>query len=63
MPGFDGLGPRKEGPMTGKGRGYCMKKLDSEEKANLFSGFKGLGRRKRGMGKGKGMGSGRSRNK
>ncbi|HPM41334.1 MAG TPA: DUF5320 domain-containing protein, partial [bacterium] len=23
MPGFDGRGPRGEGPMTGGGRGYC----------------------------------------
>ncbi len=23
MPGFDGTGPRGEGPMTGGGRGYC----------------------------------------
>ena len=23
MPGFDGTGPRGEGPMTGGGRGHC----------------------------------------
>ena len=23
MPGFDGTGPRGEGPMTGRGEGYC----------------------------------------
>lgn len=23
MPGFDGTGPRGQGPMTGGGRGYC----------------------------------------
>jgi hypothetical protein len=24
MPGFDGTGPNGKGPMTGKGRGYCV---------------------------------------
>ncbi|WP_066633427.1 DUF5320 domain-containing protein [Desulfolucanica intricata] len=24
MPGFNGTGPRGIGPMTGRGRGYCM---------------------------------------
>jgi len=24
MPGYDGTGPRGEGPMTGGGRGYCV---------------------------------------
>lgn len=24
MPGFDGSGPRGQGPMSGKGRGYCV---------------------------------------
>jgi hypothetical protein len=24
MPGFDGTGPRGEGPMTGRGQGYCV---------------------------------------
>jgi hypothetical protein len=24
MPGFDGTGPRGQGPMTGGGRGYCV---------------------------------------
>ena len=23
MPGFDGTGPRGEGPLTGRGEGYC----------------------------------------
>jgi hypothetical protein len=25
MPGFDGTGPRGEGPMTGGGRGFCAR--------------------------------------
>ena len=24
MPGYDGTGPRGQGPMTGGGRGYCV---------------------------------------
>lgn len=28
MPGFDGTGPLGLGPMTGRGRGYCMMRLD-----------------------------------
>lgn len=27
MPGFDGTGPRSEGPMTGRGEGYCAIRL------------------------------------
>jgi len=27
MPGFDGTGPRGEGPMTGGARGYCAVRL------------------------------------
>ena len=29
MPGFDGTGPRGEGPMTGGGRGYCVVDLNA----------------------------------
>ncbi len=29
MPGFDGTGPRGQGPFTGRGRGYCITELDS----------------------------------
>src|SRR4030042_3938728 len=28
MPGFDGTGPRGQGPMTGGGRGYCVVPFD-----------------------------------
>ncbi len=27
MPGFDGTGPRGEGPFSGRGEGYCAVKL------------------------------------
>lgn len=29
MPGFDGTGPRGQGPMTGGGRGYCAVNLSN----------------------------------
>jgi len=28
MPGFDGTGPNGQGPMTGRGEGYCAIPLD-----------------------------------
>ena len=30
MPGFDGTGPRATGPMTGRGRGYCVIPLSTQ---------------------------------
>lgn len=27
MPGFDGSGPLGKGPMTGRGRGFCIMKI------------------------------------
>jgi hypothetical protein len=32
MPGYDGTGPAGAGPMTGKGRGYCVMELPDDEK-------------------------------
>jgi hypothetical protein len=29
MPGYDGTGPRGLGPMTGRGRGYCVIPLEN----------------------------------
>lgn len=34
MPGFDGTGPRGEGPMTGWGMGYCA--LPKEARGNYY---------------------------
>lgn len=34
MPGFDGTGPRGQGPFTGRGMGYCVIKLDSKDVEN-----------------------------
>jgi hypothetical protein len=30
MPGYDGTGPKGEGPFTGRGEGYCAVKLPDE---------------------------------
>ena len=65
MPGFDGTGPRGEGPMTGGGRGFCISNF-AERRA---SGFYGAGRggmpwgggRGRAWGGGRGWGRGMGR--
>lgn len=36
MPGFNGMGPQGVGPMTGRGRGYCIVNIDSC--ANIIPG-------------------------
>lgn len=46
MPGFDGTGPRGEGPMTGGGGGYCAVAAPvTARSAGRFSGRGGRGRR------------------
>ena len=35
MPGFDGTGPTGQGPMTGRGRGYCIVPLNNIKKGYL----------------------------
>lgn len=40
MPGFDGTGPRGDGPMTGRGEGHCAIRLPSGG-AGVF-GYAGL---------------------
>lgn len=41
MPGFDGTGPRGQGPMTGQGMGFCVLK-ESKDKPGQINGFAGL---------------------
>ena len=42
MPGLDGTGPRSEGPMTGRGEGYCAIRLsESGEPAYGYAGVQG----------------------
>ncbi|MBN1876158.1 MAG: DUF5320 domain-containing protein [Anaerolineae bacterium] len=39
MPGFDGTGPRGEGPFTGRGEGYCV---IAQPETNRPYGYTGL---------------------
>jgi len=42
MPGLDGTGPRGEGPMTGRGEGYCAVKFpDTGEPPYGYAGIQG----------------------
>jgi hypothetical protein len=40
MPRFDGTGPRGDGPMTGRGEGYCV--LELPEPGRPIRGYAGL---------------------
>ena len=44
MPGFDGTGPLGQGPMTGRGQGFCVL-TSSEENPGQVEGLAGLGGR------------------
>ncbi|MBN1851015.1 MAG: DUF5320 domain-containing protein [Deltaproteobacteria bacterium] len=35
MPGFDGTGPLGMGPLTGRGRGYCIVKIEENSEPML----------------------------
>jgi hypothetical protein len=41
MPGFDGTGPRGQGPMTGQRMGFCILK-ESKDKTGQVEGFAGI---------------------
>ena len=42
MPRFDGTGPQGQGPMTGRGEGYCaVKTPDSGEPSYGYAGVQG----------------------
>jgi len=41
MPGFDGTGPLGQGPMTGRGQGFCVL-TSSKENPDQIQGFAGL---------------------
>ncbi|MDK2954798.1 MAG: hypothetical protein PWQ57_294 [Desulfovibrionales bacterium] len=55
MPGFDGSGPNGQGPMSGRGMGYCAAGAGREPG---FGRGRGCGRG-RGLGQGQGQGLGR----
>jgi hypothetical protein len=42
MPGYDGTGPRGQGPMSGRGEGYCALVLPSPEEGSVPYGYAGL---------------------
>jgi hypothetical protein len=43
MPGFDGTGPRGQGPMTGRGEGYCALVLPESGQAPYgYAGLQGM---------------------
>ncbi len=44
MPGFDGTGPLGRGPMTGRGRGFCVLRT-SEENPGRIQGLTGINNR------------------
>ena len=41
MPDCDGTGPRGQGPLTGRGMGFCVLKIDPENPERV-TGFAGL---------------------
>jgi len=41
MPGFDGTGPLGQGPMTGRGQGFCVL-INLEENPGHVKGVAGL---------------------
>lgn len=43
MPGYDGTGPKGEGPMTGRGGGYCLLKIprNPDKPRTGFAGLSG----------------------
>lgn len=60
MPGFDRSGPMSAGPMTGRGRGWCRRPVETMVPPALARGYgygRGLGVR-RGFGRGFGRGAG-----
>ncbi len=41
MPVFDGTGPRGQGPMTGRGEGYCAIRLPDPASRQVSYGYAG----------------------
>jgi hypothetical protein len=42
MPAFDGTGPRGQGPMSGRGEGYCVMVIPAPETREQPHGYAGL---------------------
>ena len=67
MPAFDGTGPRGQGPLSGRGEGYCAVRLPSPWSKHISYGYAGraqvpvhLGLRQR-LSLGSALGQGRRR--
>ena len=67
MPAFDGTGPKGQGPLSGRGEGYCAIRLPNLRSRRVPSGYAGralvpvrLGLRQR-LGLGRALGQGRRR--
>ena len=41
MPVFDGTGPKGQGPLTGRGEGYCAIRLPNPRSRQVPSGYAG----------------------
>lgn len=41
MPAFDGTGPRGQGPLTGRGEGYCAIRLPNPRSGQVPYGYAG----------------------
>jgi len=41
MPAFDGTGPRGQGPLTGRGEGYCAMRLPNPGSGQVAYGYAG----------------------
>ena len=61
MPGFDGSGPRGNGPMSGGARGFCRSESDRQRRADnergnrrIMAGRRGLGVQREGRTRGYG---------
>jgi len=44
MPGFDGTGPAGQGPLTGRGMGYCVMPLGENTNNPYFMPYVNMGR-------------------
>ena len=67
MPAFDGTGPKGQGPLSGRGEGYCAIRLPSPRSGQISYGYAGraqvpvhLGLRQR-FSLGRALGQGRRR--
>lgn len=49
MPRFDGTGPRGEGPLTGRGQGYCAVSKPASGEPYGYAGLQGRPVRGRGL--------------